>query len=278
VGFELIAQALLWSHFGHEEEMAVSDQAIEDVNVPWPNVEPQLLKFSFGPSKINIAPGGTDVWVEGTYQDLTGFLPLRIDETGGNVHISQRLKRGSNLKGTPLFDLKLGKAMPYGITIDAGANDHSHLDFGGLSLTNIEIHHGAGKISLDFSEPTAQPMEKLHVSCGATDTRLSNLANANAKQIAVDTGAAQVSLDFSGRLSHDTNVKINSGMASITVSVPSTTPARISTQGFLGGIEPGDGFVTKGGAFLNEAAVDGGTPMLSIEASVNLSQFKLIST
>ncbi len=256
----------------------MSDQTIEDVHVGWPEDSPQLLKFSFGPSKINLAPGGPDVWVEGTYQDLTGFLPLQIDENGGNVHISQRLKRGSNLKGTPLVDFKLGNGKSYGVTIDAGANDDSYLNFGGLSLTNIEIHHGAGKISLDFSEPTAQPMEKLHVSCGATDTRLSNLANANARLIAVDTGAASVSLDFGGTLTQNANVKINSGMASIAVSIPSTTPARISTQGFLGGIEPGDGFVTKGGAFLNEAAVNGGVPMLSIEASVNLSSFKLIST
>jgi hypothetical protein len=256
----------------------MSENTLTAVHVDWPQADPQDLKFSFGPSKINLRPGESDAWVVGTYQDLTGFLPVRVEQDGANARVSQGFGKGTNLKATPVFDLHLGKGKPYSITIDAGANDDSYLDFGGLSLSNVEIHHGAGKINLDFSTPTAQPMDKLHVSCGASDTRLKNLANANAQLIAVDTGAASLSLEFGGTLTRDSNVTINSGLASVSVSIPGTTAAKITTKGFLGGIEPSDGFTTQGGAFLNDAAVKGLTPSLNIEASVNLSSFKFIST
>jgi len=258
-------------------ETSMTDTHLTEMNVPLPDVALRKLKFSFGPSRIKLGPGDFDAWVEGTYEDPTGFLPLRIDENGGNLHIAQDFRRGSSVRHLPQFNLRLGKGGPYAIQIEARANQDSEFDFGGLPLTELEITHGAGKFPVNFSAPNSAEMSKLHVSCGATDTRLINLANANADVIAIDTGAASVKLDFGGTLSRDTSVAISSGIAQLEVTIPSTTAAKVIPTGFLGGKFPGTGFMNRDGVFLNDAAIAGDTPVLTIAASVNLSSFSFSS-
>jgi hypothetical protein len=118
-------------------------------------------------------------------------------------------------------------------------------------------------------------MEQLHITAGAVDLEVRNLANANANEIVVEGGAAAFHLDFGGTLARDTKARLSTGAAGIDVAIPATTPARITTHTILGGVDVGDGFTTKDGSFWTEASIGGQTPLLTIDASVTVSGLKL---
>lgn len=248
----------------------------EEINVAFPEASERRLQIRVSPGQLKLAPGTGGEWVTGTYHDPTGILPLEVEERGGTVRIGQRFTRNRpHLKGMPVFDLRLGTANTYSLTIEAGANEEIACELGGLPLTRFEIKHGAGKVRAGFSTPNAAAMERLHLSAGATDVELSNLANANAAEIDVEIGAAALRLDFGGTLTRDAQARITAGAASVEIVVPSTVAAKIKPQATLGGVQVGDGFETREGGYWTKAAVEGGTPVLTIEAKIAVSGLKL---
>ncbi len=248
------------------------------IHIPFPDSGDRKLRFSIGPVKLRLAPGDADDWVRGTYSDPGGKMPCRIATEGGTVRISQDNRWRGILRQTPVFELELGKVRPFALTIESGATDSSDCDLGGVPLTMLDVKHGAGDFGVDFSAPNPAAMERMHLVAGAAEITATNLANANAAEIAIEGGAASITLDFGGDLQRDALVKINAGMASIEVRVPGDTAAKIVTHSTLGSIDAGDGFMTREGGYWTGGAVMGGTPILSIDATIALGSLKLRST
>jgi len=172
------------------------------------------------------------------------------------------------------LELAIGKARPFDLVFEVGANEGS-ADLGGLPITRLSLKHGAGKQSINFSSPNPQAMDQLTVTAGATDLEIRNLANASFAEMFAEGGAATFRLDFSGTLARDAAVRVTTGMAAVELNVPATTSATITTETTLGSAEVGDGFMKKGGAFCNEAALAGKTPTLTIRASVAMGSIRL---
>ena len=245
---------------------------ITAINVAYPDTNGLNLKLGLGACKLKVKPGDSGAWVSGTYQDPNGALPPRIDQDGGTARITQdyRIADVFNLiNGAPRIDLALGKAKPYPLTVEIGASDSS-FDLGGLPITRLTVKQGAGKGEFDFSAQNPQPMSLLTVDAGAMNLEMKNLANANFAEMNVSGGAAACKFDFGGTLQRDAHVKITAGMASVEVIVPANTAAKIATESVMGNLKVGDGFTRKAGAFWTEAAINGQTPVLTIEASVSL--------
>ena len=254
----------------------MSEPTTEEIRVAFPEASVRHLQIRVSPGQLKLAPGPAGEWVSGTYYDPSGSLPLQVEEQGGTVRIGQKFNRSRpRLRGLPAFDLHLGTAEPYSLTIEAGANEEIACDLGGLPLTRLDLKHGAGQVRLGFSAPNPAAMERFKVGVGATDVELSNLANANAAEIVVEAGAAAVRLDFGGAPTRDGQVRVTAGAASVEITVPSATAAKIRAQTTLGGVEVGDGFETREGAYWTKAAASGATPVLTIEAKVAVSGLKL---
>lgn len=253
-----------------------SDSTI--IQVPFPDAGDRRLRFSIGPAKLRLVPGDGADWVSGTYSDPSGKMPCRISTEGGTVRISQDNRWRGIMRQTPVFDLQLGKTHPYALMIESGATDSGDCDLGGLPLTLLDVKHGAGDFGVTFSSLNPTAMERIHVVGGAAEIAAKNLANANAAEIAIEGGAASITLDFGGDLQRDTRVKINAGMASIEIRVPGETAAKIVPHSTLGSVDTGDGFMTREGGYWTSGAVMGGTPILSIDATIALGSLKLRST
>ena len=251
----------------------------QEIRVAFPDTPDRHLRITIGPGRLKLAPGTVGEWVSGTYRDPTGSIPARVDEQGGTVRISQSYNRNlPKLRGMPAFDLRLGTEQPYALTLEGGASDDYVCDLGGLPLTRLDVRHGAAQIRLDFSAPNPQPMERLRLQVGAADVEATNLANANAAEIAIDGGAAAFRFDFGGALARDSAVRITTGAASVEVAVPATTAAQIAPHAVLGSVEVGDGFETREGGYWTKAAVAGATPVVTIDANVTLGSLKLRTT
>jgi hypothetical protein len=61
----------------------------------------------------------------------------------------------------------------------------------------------------------------------------------------------------------------------VRISVPADSAARIVAETALGGLDLGDGFTKRQGAFWTEGAVAGRTPSLDVEASVSVGSLEL---
>jgi hypothetical protein len=242
------------------------------INIAYPEASDKHLKIGVGACRLKVQPGDGAPWVSGTYYDAGSNLPLKIEQQGGLARIGQDYRVFNPIawfSNEPKIDLALGKAQPYQLTIEVGAAE-SKFDLGGLPINRLAIKQGAGKADFDFSALNPQPMSLLKVEAGAMALEMKNLANANFAEMSVDGGAAGYKFDFGGTLQRDAHVKITAGMSGVDVIVPATTAAKIVCETVMGGLNVGDGFTKKDGAFWTEAAMKGQTPVLTIEASVSL--------
>jgi hypothetical protein len=174
----------------------------------------------------------------------------------------------------PRFDLAFGKDRPYGLILDLGASENQ-LDLGGVPLTRLQMHYGAGKVVFDFSAPNPQAMSLLKIDAGAAEIKIKHLANANFDEMVVQGGAANFDLDFSGELQRNARVKITAGAAAVVIKAPVDTAVVLHAETVLGSLELVDGFTRKEGAFWNQAALAGKTPRLEVNASVSLGSLKV---
>lgn len=247
------------------------------IEVAFPEAADKHLKIGVGACKIKVAPGADEKWVTGTYSDGGTGVAAQVLQEGGLTRIAQDYHSFMPLawfNKAPRFDLTLGKASAYMLTIETGASE-SAFDLGGLPITRLAIRQGAGRCDFDFSAPNPQPMSLLNLEAGAVGLEMTNLANANFAEMKVDGGAAGYKFDFGGTLQRDAHVKITTGMSGVDVTVPATTAAKIIAETTMGGLTVGDGFTKKDGAFWTEAALKGQTPVLTIEASVSLGGLTL---
>jgi hypothetical protein len=260
----------------------VSQLEITEISVAYPDTaSPDYhLRLTVGACRLHLAPAAPDtgdVWVRGTYRDPSGKLPCTIEQEGASVRISQQVHRvdlfGRSME-TPTFDLALGTARPYMVTIETGASELT-ADLGRLPLTRLAIKLGAGKATVDFSAPCTQPMSLLEIGAGAVEMHMQHLANANPAELIVDGGAAAYAFAFDGTLQRDIHARINTGISSVEIAVPATTAAKIASESFLGSLQVGDGFTKREGAFWTPAALEGKQPVLTVRTNVALGSLRL---
>jgi hypothetical protein len=251
------------------------------VESPFPSADPLMLRISVGGCRLRVAPGTSEPWLAGTYDDCAGAVPHTLELKDGTLRLSQRLKLSRALDlvggGAPSFDLSLGTARPYALELDCGAADAA-LDLGGLPLTRLVVRQGAGRLRLDFSAPGRASLAELCVNAGASSLEMARLANSGFSELHVAGGAARFDLDFGGELARDGQARIEAGMASVRLAVPGAAAARIDARAIAGALRIGDGFTKRAGAFWTEGAVAGRTPVLSIRAETSVGMLEIAAT
>ncbi|HUY99266.1 MAG TPA: hypothetical protein VMU89_02875 [Thermomicrobiaceae bacterium] len=255
--------------------MSAPDELKIDVGFPQEG-EPQL-HIRVGGCRLKMRGGGGAQWVSGSYRDPSHSLPCRVVEHGATLDITQELNVSSLTRisdGSPTLDLTLGDAMPYTVALEGGASD-CKLDLGGLPITRLSMRQGAGRYELDFSLPTAVPMQLLEIAGGAAAMDLRNLGNAGFVELRLDGGASAYTIDFGGELRRDGQVRITAGAAGVEISVPESTAATVRSESVLAQVKVGDGFTTRQGAYWTGPAVAGKTPLLRIEAKVAVGMLRL---
>lgn len=264
-----------------------------EIKVPYPDAEKLQLKISVGGCRLKVSAGGSSensadsgadssgVWVSGTYEDPTGGLESKVvDEGGGSVRITQsgKISRLKNpFAGAPRMDLQLGRGRPFSLIVETGASE-AVLDLGSLPLTHLKIKQGAGSCEFDFSEPNPEEMDEIDIDSGASTLVMRNLANANFASMSMDGGAATYDFDFGGNLKRDGEVRLSAGFATVNISVPGATAAKITPGSVLGSLNIGDDLTRKEGGFWTEAALTGLKPVLYIVPSVALGTLGLKTT
>lgn len=248
------------------------------IHIPYPETRENLhLHISVGACSLRLVPRPGDDWVSGSYEDPSGLLPTQILSQGQTARILQEPFRSAHwgsFAAPPRFLLSLSNRYPFMLTLETGASEGS-LDLGGLPLRRVVIRWGAGKGSIDFSEPDPVSMSLLDVTAGAVSLELHHLGQANCAEMNLSGGAAAYVLDFVGNLQQDMHARVSTGLSSVEIRIPVTTPARVSTDSFLGSLQVSDGFSKNDGAFQNELALQKQSPQLVLSTSLALGALQL---
>ena len=251
------------------------------INVAYSAAEDLHLRIALGACRFEAMAGDGEGWVTGTCHDPTDRRSPRVLEEEGSVTITETepsLERiPAVFGGIPRYELELGKRRPFTLTIETGASEFD-LDLGGVPLRSLTVRQGAGKFEVNFSAPNPEPMGLLEISSGAAAIELENLANANFSEMRLSGGAAGYELDFGGTLPRGAEAKVETGLSGVDIRVPATTAAKIIVETTLGGVDVGDGFTKKEGAYWTEAGTAGAEPLLTIRAGVRLGALKLRAT
>ncbi len=225
----------------------------DSITVTNPDSKETRLSLSFGAGKLKLSPGAENL-VDGTAIYNVKDLKPEIVRDGNNIEIRQ-----GDFKSLPPFkdmknewDLKLGSA-PMDLVISAGAYDGT-LELGGLSLKSLEVKDGASDVDLSFSEPNPIEMSVLRYSTGASDVRLTGLANANFSALTFSGGAGNYTLDFSGELQQDAVVTIDSGFGNLSLLIPENVDAKVTVEGAAVNINHGSGWSQNGQDYTQKSA------------------------
>jgi hypothetical protein len=143
--------------------------------------------------------------------------------------------------------LKLGDT-PMDLTIESGAYDGT-FELGELSLNSLTIKDGAANVGIAFSDPNLVEMSTFKYETGASNLKITGLANANFSIFDFSSGAGDYTLDFSGELQRDASIKISSGLSNIIVIVPEGVDAVVTVDSGASNISAGSGWSQNGNIY-----------------------------
>ena len=233
----------------------------ESITVADPKLDETRLTLSFGAGKLTLSPGsdGKNL-VEGTAVYNIDDLKPKIQKSGSNIEIRQ-----GEFKSLPLFedmknewDLQLSDT-PLDLTVEAGAYE-GNLELGGLALKSLTVQDGASHVDLSFKEPNQTEMSILRYETGASDVKLTGLANANFSTLTFSSGAGNYTLDFSGELQRDAVVTVESGLGNLSLIVPENVEAVVTVESVAVNINHGSGWSQNGQKYTQ----NGSGPTLTI--------------
>lgn len=224
----------------------------DEIKLPSTGADETNLKLSFGAGEIDLAPGAKDNLVEGTATyNYDKLKPIVSSEGDNNASITMgdlSFTEFPNFNGLKnKWDFKLGSdAMA--LTIEAGAYDATY-EFGGLSLTNLTVKDGAADVTLDFSELNKSEMSIFKYETGASNIKMTGLANANFSSFTFNSGAGDYTLDFSGDLQRDATVNIQTGLSNLILVIPEGVNAVVNVDSGVSNVNATNGWEQNGDTY-----------------------------
>jgi hypothetical protein len=135
------------------------------------------------------------------------------------------------------WDMALSPDVEWRISADIGAAK-AVADLGGLAVSELTVDVGAAEARFDFSEPNKTTLNYFKVSAGACELKMNDLGNARFDRLDFDGGVGDFRLDFSGQFDFHADAKIEVGLGSIKIIIPSDVGVRLeSDNGFLSSIK-----------------------------------------
>lgn len=244
--------------------MAQSD--FNYIKLPYPEAEDLHFKILVPTCTLVIAPGIGNDWVTGRYSDPKLVAQLGVSVSGNTAQISTvgAFAYRTARRYLPDMRLSFGRLRPFSLSIMAGELS-DRFDFGGLPLTGLDIKYGAKAQVIDFSYANPQTLCSMKILADAATINITNLANANAQEIRLNGDGTHYRLNFGGELQQSLGLNIGTSVASVEISVPSSTAVKISSRSALPANLTEDFTISDGFAW-NGPAREQKEPLLTIYA------------
>ncbi len=187
----------------------------------------------FGAATFHLEPGATELLEGKVEYNVDGLEPeVEYSLKAGEAKVRVEPKGDIEIRGLPTEDIRndwevrLTEKLPLSLRIEAGAFQGG-FDLSGLRLTALTMRTGAARATISFHESNPETMESLTLETGASEFNLEGLGNANMERMTFKSGLGRYTLDFSGALQHSAEVKVETGVSKVTITVPQATGARV---------------------------------------------------
>jgi hypothetical protein len=257
-------------------EVKTGPTQVDNINVPNLSSPDAVadVTLQFGAGELVLNSGAQNALVSGTATYNVVDLKPTVTTNGNSVSIETG---DLKLQGIPNFNqkyknewnLKFGDA-PMNLTINSGAYQ-GRMELGGLSIQSLQVKDGASEVNLGFSQPNKAEMSTYRYETGASNVKLTGLANANFGEMVFKSGAGSYTLDFTGELKRDATVTVTSGVSSINVIVPQGVSARVLFDGGLSNVDIGGGWQKNG----NQYTQSGSGPTITINVNMGAGNLQL---
>lgn len=243
------------------------------ISEAYPDDPAAELGIIMGGGKIEIGPG-SDVMLDGTVEfNVDEWKPI-VNRSSRRVSIEQKPTSANLLGGGTInnWKLRLGN-QPMDLTLEWGAAD-GVLDFSGVPLRRLTIREGASRSSVIFNVANPQEMDLFQVATGASNLSLSGLLHANFDKMEFKGGAGNFNLDFTGAMTHDVTVSLESGMGNITLVIPPGVNSEVNVSGGLNNVSTKGTWTIEGQQY---KTIGTSGPLLKIDLVMGMGNLSLES-
>mgnify|MGYP000865808993 FL=1 len=241
-----------------------------EIDEQWVSDEGSSLKLEMGAGELNMSSGG-DSLVKGSIEyNIENWEPEILRE-GENLTIRQiidTIDLTPNNETINHWNLQIG-TQPLELTIAAGAYS-GEFNFDEIALTKLVVTDGASDVDVKFNALNSVRMEEFSYTTGASDLKITGLANANVAHFKFTGGAGSATLDFSGDLQEDMDVVIEGGAGDINIIVPEGTACVLRNTGTLVDVD-NNGWDRDGETY----SLSGSGPVITITSNLSVGSLEL---
>jgi hypothetical protein len=188
---------------------------------------PGTIELDVRMAEVEVRPAaaGSPLRLEADWNAGVFRLTEGLHQEGGGWRYELRFRaRGlallrSHHHGPNTLRLEVPVDHPLSITGELSLAE-TDLDFGGLTLDEIDLELGAGEHDVAFSQPTPRPMTRLALAGSMGEITVFGAGNASPRRIEVQHGMGELRLDLSGRWRADGEVAMHLGMGDAQVTLP----------------------------------------------------------
>ena len=141
-----------------------------------------------------------------------------VEGTMGVLHLSNESHGSLTFLGfhgdKDSVSVAVANSVPASLKMKFGVGDAKHRSRG-IKISDAVFSTGVCEFKLNFSSPNLIECNDLEIKTGISSVTVENLSNAGAKYIEFNGGLGSMKIDFGGRLQHDCEVKIKSGLGSV---------------------------------------------------------------
>ncbi len=164
-------------------------------------------------------------------------------------------------------DIKLANSVPLSLKVNFGVCD-ANVDLGGMMISDATFSTGVCGFNLDFSSPNKIDCHNLKIKTGVSSVDVENLSNARANYVELEGGLGSMKINFGGKLAHDCDVSVKTGLGSVDITIPAGINTVITTpEGFLTSVDVA-GFYSQGGGVYRSNVTTGPRLKIHVESAL----------
>ena len=210
--------------------------ASEKATAPGIKIVDAEIKLATGKFNLGKSSPGTDVvaTLEGDYDDAKFKYDYNFEPSGkrADFYFSSEIRSFMHKNfgdGDNRWDIGFSPDVELRLKTEIGAAK-ADVDFGDLSVSELKLDVGAADARIDFSTPNKTTLNLFKISAGACDLKLKNLGNSRFDRLDFEGGVGDFSLDFSGQFDYRADAKIEVGLGSIEIVIPSDIGVRLEAD------------------------------------------------
>jgi hypothetical protein len=219
-------------------------QVTEKAVAPGIKIVEAEIKMAAGTFNVTKGTPEKDVaaTLDGDYDKDRFEYDYSFDHSGsrGDLFFESKLlnRLHANIDGEyNRWDFSFSPDVDLRLNTDIGAAK-ADLDLGGLAVSELKLDVGAAEATVDFSEPNKTALNLFKVSAGACKLRMNNLGNSRFDRLEFEGGVGSFYLDFSGDFNYRAEARIEVGLGSVEITIPSEVGVRLeSNESFLSSVD-----------------------------------------